>query len=95
LEAWPAFYVATLTLPPGLSASSFTIITRPDGSKQLAYDGWLLYYFFNDTKPGDTNGQGAEQLWSVCTIPTPFSLFATSTVTASASTTTKGSGGGW
>ena len=95
LEAWPAFYVAILTLPPGLSASSFTVITRPDGSKQLAYDGWPLYYFFNDTKPGDTNGQGVEQLWSVCTIPTPFSLFATSTVTASASTTTKGGGGGW
>ena len=92
LQFWPAFYVTTLTFPSGLSASSFNVITRPDGRKQLAYDGWPLYYFFNDTKPGDTNGQGVMKLWSVCTVPTPFSLFAASTVTASASTTTPG---GW
>ena len=90
-EKWPAFYVTNLTLPAGLSATSFTVITRPDGSKQLAYDGWPLYYFINDKKPGDTNGQGVAKLWSVCTVPTPFSV-VTSTVTTSASATTSSSG---
>jgi predicted lipoprotein with Yx(FWY)xxD motif len=93
IEKWPAFYVANLTLPSGLSATSFTVITRPDGSKQLAYDGWPLYYFINDMKPGDTNGQGIAQLWSVCTVPTPFSV-VTSTATTSTSTT-KPPSSGW
>ena len=90
-EKWPAFYVANLTLPSGLSATSFTVITHSDGSKQLAYDGWPLYYFSNDMNPGDTNGR-VGNVWSACTIPTPFSAM-TSTVTTSAATTT--SGGGW
>ena len=86
---WPAFYVATMTLPSGLSATSFTVITHPDGTKQLAYDGWPLYYFSNDMKPGDTNGQGVGNVWYACTIPTPFSA-----ITSSA-TTTQPSSGGW
>ena len=85
---WPSFYVASLTLPSGLSASSFTVITRPDGSKQLAYDGWPLYYFSSDMNAGETNGQGVGNVWYACTVPTPFSV-----VTSSA--TTSGSGGGW
>ena len=92
LQKWPAFYATNLTVPPQLSATSFSVITRPDGSKQLAYNGWPLYYFINDTKPGDTNGQGVAMLWSVCTVPTPFSLFTTTSATTS---TTKPSGGGW
>ena len=93
LENWPAFYVTSLTLPSELNANSFTVITRPDGGKQLAYDGWPLYYFRYDAKPGDTNGQGIAKLWSVCTLPTPFATI-TSTTTASTSTTTR-AGGGW
>lgn len=92
IEKWPAFYVTNLTLPSGLNATSFTVITRPDGSKQLAYDGWPLYYFTSDTKPGDTNGQGVANVWSVCTVPTPFSV-VTSTATTSVSTKTTASSG--
>ncbi len=86
---WPAFYVASLTLPSGLSATSFTVITRPDGTKQLAYDGWPLYYFSNDMNPGDTNGQGVGNVWYACTIPTPFSAMGSST------TATTSASGGW
>jgi len=68
------------------------VINRPDGSKQLAYDGWPLYYFSNDVNPGDTNGQGVGNVWYACTVPTPFSD-VTSTVTTSAATTT--AAGGW
>ena len=84
---WPAFYAANLTLPSGLSASSFTVITRPDGSKQLAYDGWPLYYFINDMTAGETNGQGVGNVWYACTVPTPFA--------STASATTSASGSGW
>jgi len=88
-DKWPAFYVSNLALPSSLSASSFTVITRPDGSKQLAYDGWPLYYFGNDMNPGDVNGQGVGNVWFACTVPTPFSDVS------SAATTTTPSGSGW
>jgi len=90
---WPAFYAANPTFPSGLSASSFTVITRPDGSKQLAYDGWPLYYFSSDMSAGETNGQGVGNVWYACTVPTPFSAM-TSTTTATATTTTA-PGSGW
>jgi hypothetical protein len=59
-----------IALPPGLNATSFTTIIRPDGSKQIAYNGWSLYTFVNDKKPGDTNGQGIKGVWFACTVPT-------------------------
>jgi predicted lipoprotein with Yx(FWY)xxD motif len=79
---WPLFYASNLNLPSGLSASSFTVVTRADGGKQLAYYGWPLYYFRNDTKPGDTNGQGFLHVWSVCTYPTPVPEFSTIAIAA-------------
>ena len=74
IKIWPAFYASGLSLPPGLNASSFVAITRQDGAKQLTYDGWPLYYFMNDTKPGDTNGQGVAKVWFVLSLPTPTML---------------------
>jgi predicted lipoprotein with Yx(FWY)xxD motif len=89
---WPAFYVTNLTLPSGLNATSFTVVTRPDGGRQLAYDGWPLYYFRDDTKPGDTNGQGVANVWSACTLPTPFAIITSNTTTSTSTTTVPGSG---
>lgn len=56
--AWPAFYSATLSLPSALNASSFNTITRSDGSKQLTYKGYPLYYFVQDKQSGQANGNG-------------------------------------
>jgi predicted lipoprotein with Yx(FWY)xxD motif len=69
LQIWPAFYSSTLKLPPGLNATSFTVINRPDGAKQLAYNGWPLYYYAPDKAPGDTNGQGFKGVWFAYTVP--------------------------
>jgi predicted lipoprotein with Yx(FWY)xxD motif len=34
-----------------------TLITRDDGTKQVAYKGVPLYHFAQDTAAGDINGQ--------------------------------------
>jgi predicted lipoprotein with Yx(FWY)xxD motif len=31
----------------------------------VARNGWPLYYFANDAAPGDTNGQGVNEVWYV------------------------------
>ncbi len=42
-------------------------ITGADGKPQLTLNGWPLYYFGGDGKPGDTNGQGVGGVWWVVT----------------------------
>ncbi|MDH5372750.1 MAG: hypothetical protein OEX97_07385, partial [Acidimicrobiia bacterium] len=31
----------------------------------VTYNGWPLYYFANDSAPGDINGQGLNDVWYV------------------------------
>ena len=65
LANWPAFTADDpLTLPEGIDGE-LTQITRDDGSMQVAYNGWPLYYFAADTAPGDVNGQGVGDVWYV------------------------------
>jgi len=40
-------------------------IVRDDGSAQVTYGGWPLYYFAADAAPGDVNGQGVNDVWFV------------------------------
>jgi predicted lipoprotein with Yx(FWY)xxD motif len=65
LAAWPAFSAASPTAGTGLDASKLTTIARPDGSPQVAYSGWPLYYYAEDSKPGDVTGQGSNNVWWV------------------------------
>ena len=44
----------------GANPSDVHRTTRPDGISQLTYNGHPLYTFVNDTKPGDTNGEGID-----------------------------------
>ena len=47
----------------GVDATLLGTITRDDGSTQVTYNGWPLYYFQDDAAAGDTNGQGMEGVW--------------------------------
>lgn len=65
LEKWPIFYAEKISAPKGVAAKDFGTITREDGKKQTTYKGWPLYYFFQDKNPGDTKGQGVNNVWYV------------------------------
>lgn len=38
-------------------------ITRPDGTMQVTYNGWPLYYYTKDTGSGSTSGQAVGSVW--------------------------------
>jgi predicted lipoprotein with Yx(FWY)xxD motif len=84
VQVWPPFYVNNLALPSGLNGTSFHAVTRADGKQQLTYDGWPLYFFSGDHKPGDANGQGIGGIWFALNLPAPKSS-TTSTTTTSTS----------
>lgn len=65
VDKWPLFAAEVVTVPAGLIAADFAVITRDDGKKQTTYKGLPLYYFFKDVKPGDTAGQGFNTVWYV------------------------------
>ncbi len=71
LANWPAFNPSTITVPSGLNAGDFTVFTRPDGTMQVAYKGWPLYYFVKDQAAGDVNGQGVASMWAVMPVGGP------------------------
>ena len=51
---WPPLLVDG---SPALSGD-YSVITRDDGKKQLAFKGMPLYFWVKDTKPGDKTGDG-------------------------------------
>jgi predicted lipoprotein with Yx(FWY)xxD motif len=63
-STWPAATVTgSAVAGTGIDAAKLTTFARTDGSKQLQIDGHPLYRFVNDTKPGDTMGQGILDKW--------------------------------
>lgn len=51
----------------GLTASMLGTTTRTDGTVQVTYNGWPLYYFAKDKVAGDTTGEGVGSVWYVIT----------------------------
>ncbi|WP_342648508.1 hypothetical protein [Mucilaginibacter sp. CSA2-8R] len=62
---WQAFYKENPSIGTGLTATDFGVTTRADGSKQTTYKGWPLYYYQNDAKSGDVNGDKVNNTWFV------------------------------
>jgi len=65
---WPPLTVAAgeaASAGPGADTAMLGTITRPDGSTQVTYNGHPLYFFANDSKAGQTNGQGVQGIWWV------------------------------
>jgi predicted lipoprotein with Yx(FWY)xxD motif len=43
----------------------YTVITRDDGAKQWAYKGKPLYFWKDDKKAGDAEGDGRNNVWHI------------------------------
>ena len=52
----------------GVTLGALGLITRADGSNQVAYNGWPLYYFAGDQTAGDAEGQGNGGVWFVVSV---------------------------
>jgi len=73
IENWPALTVSSeeeLTAQPEITGKFSVIMREDDGSLQVTYNGWPLYYWINDAAPGDATGHGVGDVWWVATMPT-------------------------
>jgi predicted lipoprotein with Yx(FWY)xxD motif len=58
-KAWPPLSASSMPkVAGGVNAADLSLITRSDGTKQVAYVGRPLYYFAGDPTKGTTRGQG-------------------------------------
>ena len=67
--AWPLFNPDSISVADGLDASAFSYVTRSDGTRQVAYNGWPLYYWVNDKQPGDMTGEDVHHVWYIVESP--------------------------
>lgn len=68
---WPPLLVEDGEAPTqgaGVSGE-LGVITRTDGTRQVTYNGWPLYYWVNDAAPGDTTGHEVGGVWFVASTP--------------------------
>ncbi|MBL8153328.1 MAG: hypothetical protein JNM70_04015 [Anaerolineae bacterium] len=67
LEAWPALTVesADAVTKDEAIPGDVGVITRSDGTLQVTYNDWPLYYWFMDEAVGDTTGHNVGQVWFI------------------------------
>ena len=58
---WPPLMVSGEAKDMG----SWTVIVRDDGAKQWAYKGKPLYFWKDDKKSGDADGDGRNNVWHI------------------------------
>ena len=63
---WPPLTVHKGSKPvagSGITQSKLGMIKRPDGRIQVTYYGMTLYRYSADSKAGQTNGEGIQNIW--------------------------------
>jgi predicted lipoprotein with Yx(FWY)xxD motif len=58
---WPPLVAAASEQPSG----SYSVVTRDDGARQVAYKGKPLYFYKADQKAGDRTGDNFKGVWHV------------------------------
>ena len=67
-DAWPVLAVADedqAKAGEGADQSLIGTTDRTDGTYQVTYNKWPLYYFVQDSAPGDVKGQAKGGVWWV------------------------------
>lgn len=65
-KSWPPLTVKSKpTAGDGVHKNLLGTVKRKDGSMQVTYDDWPLYYWANDHSAGDVTGQGVDNIWWV------------------------------
>jgi len=66
--AWPPLLTNGAPIAgSGVTGSLLGTTTRTDGTTQVTYNGWPLYYFQTDKVAGDTTGENVQGVWFVIT----------------------------
>jgi len=61
VQGWPPLLTTGTPMPAaGASISLLGTVKRTDGTVQVTYAGHPLYYFVQDTKPGEITGEGLQ-----------------------------------
>jgi predicted lipoprotein with Yx(FWY)xxD motif len=64
--AWPPLLTSGDPVAgEGVDASLLGTTNRTDGTIQVTYNGWPLYYYEKDKAPGDVTGQDVGGVWYV------------------------------
>ncbi|HVC86031.1 MAG TPA: hypothetical protein VNC40_01245 [Gaiellaceae bacterium] len=96
---WPPLLVKATAKPTaaaGVKAALLGTIKGPRGMRQVTYAGFPLYFFANDKRAGQMNGQGYGGIWFV--VNTNGALVkktASAATPTTTSPTTTSSGGSW
>jgi predicted lipoprotein with Yx(FWY)xxD motif len=65
-SGWPPLRLPTgVTVPVASGEAKPSLLgttTRKDGGQQVTYNGWPLYLWVSDTRPGQATGQGLKSL---------------------------------
>jgi predicted lipoprotein with Yx(FWY)xxD motif len=65
---WPPLLTTgTPVAGTGVTASLLGTTKRTDGTTQVTYNGWPLYYYVSDKAAGDTTGENVQGVWFVIT----------------------------
>jgi predicted lipoprotein with Yx(FWY)xxD motif len=62
---WPPLLIKSpgKIFPKGIDPEILGYVERADGTCQVTINGWPVYYFAKDAKPGDILGQGVKGTW--------------------------------
>jgi predicted lipoprotein with Yx(FWY)xxD motif len=93
-QNWPPQTTTGTPDSSGVTASLVGTTTRSDSSTQVTYNGHPLYYFFKDTRPGETNGQGVNAFGASWYVVSPSGDAITSAPSASVTPSASSTGGG-
>ena len=58
---WPPLMAAATDQPTG----DYSVVTRDDGARQVAYKGKPLYFYKADQKAGDRTGDNFKDVWHI------------------------------